>query len=121
MDGIARPFLLCAALVSVAGSGLVEADAGPLATNVAVKVEIASSSGVCGVRTGTLVAGVTCGPMAQTVVGGPGSVSFQRIGIVPGSGVAREPLPLYADSTKFTSWRIVQLNNADYVELTIVW
>jgi hypothetical protein len=120
MGMTAARLLLCAALSGVLVAGLTDADAGPSSIDVTVKVEIASSSGICGVRSGT-VAGITCGPMAWTWVGTPGAASSQWIGTVPASGVVREPLPLYGDGTKFTSWRIVQLNNADYVELTIVW
>jgi hypothetical protein len=109
------------ALAGLALVGQCDAEAEPITTNVTVKVEIASSSGICGVRTGTVAPGVTCGPMGQTLVGAPGAIAMQRIGTIPGTGVVREPLPLYGDATKFTSWRIVQLNNADYVELTIVW
>jgi hypothetical protein len=36
-------------------------------------------------------------------------------------GVAGGPVPLYSDGTQITTWRIVQLDNAKYVELTIAW
>jgi type IV secretory pathway protease TraF len=113
--------MACAALAVFGTAGLTRADAATFTTNVTVTVELTSSSGICGVRTGKVAAGVTCGPLTQTVLGGTGAVSMQRIGMLPARGVVTEPLPLYGDATKFTSWRIVQLNNGDYVELTIVW
>ena len=42
------------------------------------------------------------------------------MGVIP-AAVAGEPLPIYGSGVKITSWRIVQLDNAKYVELTIAW
>ena len=47
------------------------------------------------------------------------SVPMQLAGMA--YGVAGEPVPLYSDGTQITTWRIVQLDNAKYVELTIAW
>jgi hypothetical protein len=88
---------------------------------VQVSVKLASSSGICGVRTGTPSVGVHCGNGEHTVLMAPGASAYQRVGTIPAFGVVTEPLPVYSDGVKITSWRIVKLDNADYVELTVAW
>ncbi|MDB5900698.1 MAG: hypothetical protein JWP22_3869 [Ramlibacter sp.] len=95
--------------------------AGQFTANVTVSVKLASSSGVCGVRTNSPAVGVSCGTGAHRLIAAPGTSYFQRVGAIPAFGVAVEPLPVYSDGAKITSWRIVQLDNKDYVELTVAW
>jgi hypothetical protein len=64
---------------------------------------------------------VTCGPRGGPLLPEPGYVSYQQIGPIQVPGVAIQPLPLYSDAVKITSWRIVKLDNAEYLELTIAW
>jgi hypothetical protein len=99
------------------------AQAGPNTIAVSVKVTMVSASGVCGVLTDTPTVGITCGHGAHTLIGGAGAtgILLQQIGIIQAAGIVAEPLQLYSDGTKITSWRIVKLDNADYVELTIAW
>ena len=111
-----------AALAAAIATMLVPAQAGPHSVAATIRVTTVSASGVCGVLTGTPAVGVTCGQGAHTLIGGAGAagILLQQIGIIQG-GVVAEPLQLYSDGTKITSWRIVKLDNADYVELTIAW
>lgn len=114
--------LVRAALAAIAAAMLVPAQAGPQSIAVTIKVAMVSASGVCGVLTGTPAVGVTCGQGAYTLIGGAGAawILQQQISIIQG-GIVAEPLQLYSDGTKITGWRIVKLDNADYVELTIAW
>lgn len=101
---------------------------GQVSANVEVRVKLISSSGTCGAGVSGNGVGVICrnvpsgGPLLPMV----GAVPFQRVGAIQLQGfelpgVAAEPLPLYSDGVKITSWRIVTLDNAKYVELTIAW
>jgi hypothetical protein len=124
MKGKAASRQVRAALGAILAAMLVPAQAGPQSFTVSVKVTLVSTSGVCGVLTGTPAVGVTCGHGAQTMIGGAGAaaVMLQQIGTIQGmGGFVAEPLQLYSDGTKISSWRIVKLDNADYVELTIAW
>jgi hypothetical protein len=116
--------LVRAALATITAALMVPAQAGPHSVAVTVKVTMVSTSGVCGVLTGTPAVGVTCGHGAQTLIGGgagAAGVLLQQVGMIQGVGIVAEPLQLYSDGTKISSWRIVKLDNADYVELTIAW
>lgn len=130
--------LACAALVA---AGPVRA--GPVSAEVRVKVKFVSSSGACGARTTPPAVTVGCHPPHRPTPAKPpqapvadapqipdargpllpdaGAVPYERVGTIHAMGVAPQPLPLYSDGTKITSWRVVTLDNARYVELTIAW
>jgi hypothetical protein len=123
MKGKEASRLVRVALAVIAAAMQMPAQAGPHSLAVAVRVTLVSTSGVCGVLTGTPAVGVTCAQGAHMLIGGGAAATgllLQQVGIIQG-GVVAEPLQLYSDGTKITSWRIVQLDNADYVELTIAW
>jgi hypothetical protein len=119
------------ALLAATGAAV----AGSLTANVQVKVKLVSSSGVCGAIAAEPAVEVSCQPpgpagepAASVPPGGPllpdaGQVPYQRVGVagIGSFGVAKEPLPVYSVGTKITSWRIVQLDNSRYLELTIAW
>lgn len=130
-------FKLALATLVAAGAVL----AGQLSADVRLHVNFVTSSGACEAVANEAVA-VSCqppqvqpppevdGPPSQEVLppGGPllpdaGAVPFQRAGTIraPGIGAATVALPLYSDGTKITSWRVVHLDNARYIELTIAW
>ena len=126
----ARALLACVAALAV-GAGM----AAPLSAGLTVKVKLVRSSGACGAAAAPAVH-VRCErPPASkpgqpstpsTEPGGPllpdaGQVPYQRVGTIDAAGVAPQPLPVYSDGTKITSWRVVTLDNARYVELTIAW
>lgn len=130
LNSPARALLACATALAVGAVA-----AGQLSAGLTVKVKLVRSSGACGAAGGPAVH-VRCGrpPAAQpgrpgsppVVPGGPllpdaGQVPYQRVGTIDAGGVATQPLPLYSDGTKITSWRVVTLDNARYVELTIAW
>lgn len=136
LRSLARLKLACAALLA-AGAVL----AGQLSADVRLQVNFVTSSGVCEAVANEAVA-VSCQPPESPSApqvdderpqgllppGGPllpdaGAVPFQRAGTIraPGIGAATEAVPLYSDGTKITSWRVVQLDNARYIELTIAW
>ena len=124
MKAKAASRVLRAALTAIAVAMLAPAQAGPHSLAATIKVSLVSSSGVCGVLTGTPAVGVTCGHGAQTLIGGglgAAGLLMLQVGTIQGSGFVSEPLQLYSDGTKISSWRIVKLDNADYVELTIAW
>jgi hypothetical protein len=121
----------CCAVAGVAAAGV-------LTTDVQVKVRLVSSSGTCGTVASAPTVQVTCQPSGSQSGEGqsaeaplprgpllpdPGEVPYQRAGAVQVAaiGVAKEPLEVYSVGTKITSWRIVQLDNARYLELTIAW
>lgn len=118
--------LACAALIATLPAAAVN----QLSAAVAVKVRLVSSSGTCGAVSRDPELAVTCRAPAGPLLPAPGSVTLRRIptaapelqpmGVIP-AAVAGEPLPIYGDGVKITSWRIVQLDNAKYVELTIAW
>ena len=105
------------------------AAAGPVSTNVTVKVKYVTSSGVCGAFATQPAVQVACthgGPLLPV----PGQIPYQRATSVPSAALldvavlpqgALESLPVYSDGTKISSWRVVQLDNARYLELTIAW
>ena len=97
------------------------ATAGGLSLAVTVSVTLAASSGACEAVAGQPGLEVSCVAPRGPLVPQPGEVGFQRVGTIALEGVAQEPLPLYSDGTKITSWRVVTLDNARYVELTIAW
>jgi hypothetical protein len=120
--------------------------AGQLSVGMTVKVRLVSSSGACGATAVPPAVQVGCQPPKVHVpqaapapappaaaereflqdARGPllpdaGAVPYQRVGTIQATGVALQPLPVYSDGTKITSWRVVTLDNARYVELTIAW
>lgn len=112
---LARGGLAAAAIVAT-GAVL----AGQLATNVAVKVRLISSSGACGAASSARVE-VSCQRPGGPLLPDAGEVPYRRVGMIWSEGVVAEPLPIYSDGTKVTSWRVVTLDNGQYVELTIAW
>lgn len=116
LNALARATLAVAALMA-AGAAI----AAPLSADVAVKVKLVSSSGACGAVTNQPAVAIACqrpkGPLLPEV----GSVPYHRVGTIDTRGVVSEPLAVYSDGTKITSWRVVTLDNAHYVELTIAW
>lgn len=133
LKSLARAKFAC--LAAFAAGAVV---AGQLSADVIVKVRLVRSSGACGVVAAPALH-VACEqppgarppqplpPKAPaSLPGGPllpdaGAVPYQRVGTIQAAGVALQPLPLYSDGTKITSWRVVTLDNARYVELTIAW
>jgi hypothetical protein len=126
---LARAALFAAAL---AATGM--ASAGPLSANVTVRVKLATSSGFCGAIAAAPGVEVSCvrpaAPAQPAILapltGGPllpdpGAVPYQRVGTIAMGPIAEDLLPVYSDGTKITSWRVVTLDNARYVELTIAW
>jgi hypothetical protein len=107
-------------LVALAVIALLDANSEQLTTAVNVKVQMASSSGVCSLLTGTPELAVICGTGKGSVVTRPGGAIMQRVATIPSLSVGSEPVPLYSD-VKISSWRIVKLDNSDYVELTVAW
>lgn len=112
---------LCGLAGAVLGALALAAAGGPLSTNVTVKVKLLSSSGACGAVATTPAVQVACQRARGPLLPGPGAVPYQRVGMIADHAVASEPLPVYSDGTKITSWRVVTLDNARYVELTIAW
>lgn len=92
-----------------------------LSTGVTVSVTLVPSSGACEAVATVPGVEVSCLGPRGPLVPQPGDVAFQRVGTIPVNDVVQEPLPLYSDGTKITSWRVVTLDNARYVELTIAW
>lgn len=105
------------------------AAAGPVSTSVTVKVKYVTSSGACAAFASQPAVQVACtqgGPLLPVV----GRVPYERATSVPSAALldaavlpqaASESLPVYSDGTKISSWRVVQLDNARYLELTIAW
>lgn len=124
-QGVGGPQVLRKAVYGLAGAMLgalaLGAAGGPLSTNVTVKVKLRSSSGACGAVATTPAVQVACQRPGGPLLPGAGTVPYRRVGMIAGHGVASEPLPVYSDGTKITSWRVVTLDNARYVELTIAW
>ena len=112
---LARAPLVAATLVATGAL-----PAGQLSTNVAVKVRLISSSGVCAAATSERVE-VSCQPPRGPLLPDAGDVPYRRVGMIWSEGVVAQPLPIYSDGTKVTSWRVVTLDNGRYVELTIAW
>ena len=109
----------------LAGAGVLAAagvaPAGTLGTGVTVSVRFVPSSGVCEVAPAELGVEVACNPPGGPLLPAPGDVAYRRVGTIPAGPVVPEPLPVYSDGTKITSWRVVTLDNSRYVELTIAW
>ena len=141
MNALALKFLARAKLACLAMVATGAVVAGQLATDVTVKAKLVRSSGACGAVATPPAVQVGCqppgtvrppvdahvpDPVAPPQAGGPllpdaGAVPYQRVGTIRAEGVALQPLPVYSDGTKITSWRVVTLDNARYVELTIAW
>ncbi|RYF15886.1 MAG: hypothetical protein EOO30_12980 [Comamonadaceae bacterium] len=143
LKSFARAKLACLAALAALAAGTVVA--GQLSAGVTVKVKLVASSGACGAMSTPPAVHVGCqppgtprpphatplpppanGPAGKPTEGGPllpdaGAVPYQRVGTIRETGVAPQPLPVYSDGTKITSWRVVTLDNARYVELTIAW
>lgn len=125
----AHGVLACAALLALMAT-LPAAAGNQLSAPVTVKVRLLSSSGSCGAVSRQPDLAVTCRTPGGPLLPAPGAVPLQRVpiaatglqamGVIP-AAVAGEPLPIYGEGVKITSWRIVQLDNAKYVELTIAW
>lgn len=132
------------ALLAAVATGAVLAN--QLSANVGLQVRVVSSSGACEAVSTAPAVQVSCHapvaptpaapvatepsvePVEQVGPGGPllpepGAVPFQRAGTIraAGIGAATETVPVFSDGTKITSWRVVQLDNARYLELTIAW
>lgn len=112
---------LRSSLALLAAAGIAVADAGQMAAEVAVQVRLVTSSGACGVVDHPAQLGVTCAPPGGPLLPEPGAVPYHRVGSLPGAGVVSAPLPSNGDGVKVTSWRIVRLDNAEYLELTVAW
>lgn len=106
--------LACAGTLAVAGV----AAANSLSADVQVKVNLVTSSGVCGAIAADPGVQVSCHPPGPAPVTVAGSVPYPGTLVAgdAGPGVAKERLP-----ANISSWRIVQLDNASYLELTIAW
>ncbi|MBK6005277.1 hypothetical protein JJB11_04160 [Ramlibacter ginsenosidimutans] len=111
--------LACAATLAVAGA----AAANSLSADVQVKVNLVTSSGACGATAGDPAVQVTCQLRGGPLVPAAGAVPYQRVSSdsLGSLGVAKERLPVYSFGTNISSWRIVQLDNDRYLELTIAW
>lgn len=109
---------------TVASAGILAAGTvlgGQLSADVTVRVKLVSSSGICGAVSNKPGVEVACQGARGPLLPEPGSVPYRRVGTIRVEGVVAEPLPVYSDGTKITSWRVVTLDNARYVELTIAW
>lgn len=115
MKSLARVKLACLATLA---AGVVVA--GQVSTDVTVRVKLVRSSGACGAVAGTAVE-VACQPPGGPLLPAAGAVPYQRVGTIRAAGVVPEPVAVYSDGTKINSWRVVTLDNARYVELTIAW
>jgi hypothetical protein len=106
--------LACTATLAIAGV----AAANSLTADVQVKVNLVTTSGVCGAIAGDPAVQVSCHPPGRGPVTVAGSVPYPGAIVAgdAGLGVAKERLPV-----NISSWRIVQLDNARYLELTIAW
>ena len=122
---LVRMQLAVAALLAAAA-----ALAGPHAsTPVLVKVQLATSSGACAAIASQPAVQVACTPAGGPLLPLAGEVPWRRAASLATAGLpvaavvadAAEPLPVYSDGTKIASWRVVQLDNARYLELTIAW
>lgn len=118
LKSLLRAKLALAALVA-AGAVL----AGSFATEVKVKVKLVKSSGACVAVISEPAVQVQCQRPGGPLLPEAGTVPYQRAGTIEATGLvgATEALPVYSDGTKITSWRVVQLDNARYLELTIAW
>ncbi len=93
----------------------------PLSVPVTVKVRLLPSSGACGAVAAAPRVEVSCVRPGGPLLPDAGVVPYRRVGTIRAFDVAADPLPVYSDGTKITSWRVVTLDNARYVELTIAW
>jgi hypothetical protein len=112
----AGSFLFALAAVMAGPVPSASASASTVVVDVTVKVNLVTSSGPCSGVTGAGVVGVTC-PRGGALASGD-MFRGLPIGYVP---VTDSPAGVYSDGVKVSSWRIVKLDNADYVELTITW
>ena len=118
-------------LALAAGLAAGAALAGPHAsTAVLVMAKLATSSGACAAVASQPAVQVACTPAGGPLLPLAGEVPYRRAASLPTAGllaaelagdVVAEPLPVYSDGTKIASWRVVQLDNARYLELTIAW
>lgn len=106
---------------AVLASAALVATGNPISVAVAVKVRLLPSSGACGAVTEGPGVEVSCVRPGGPLLPDAGVVPYRRVGTIQVLDVAPEPLALYSDGTKITSWRVVTLDNARYVELTIAW
>lgn len=127
--------VLSAALGALALAGLGIAHSGQGTAEVGVKVRLVTSSGACGLTDSSAGVGVKClapagtlapapeaaPPPAGPLVPAPGAVPYQRVGAVQPVRVVSAPTPVHSDGTNVTSWRVVRLDNVEYLELTLAW
>jgi hypothetical protein len=45
----------------------------------------------------------------------------QQVAVLPSSVTGRSPLPVFSGGANVSSWRVVSIDNAQHVELTISW
>lgn len=46
---------------------------------------------------------------------------FRKVGVLPASATGDTPLAVYSGGANVSSWRVVSIDNAEHVELTISW
>lgn len=46
---------------------------------------------------------------------------FRKVGVLPASVTGDTPLAVYSGGANVSSWRVVSIDNAEHVELTISW
>lgn len=47
--------------------------------------------------------------------------AFRKVGVLPASVTGDTPLAVYSGGANVSSWRVVSIDNAEHVELTISW
>lgn len=94
-----------------------------LSPGVEMRVNLVTSSGVCEVVTTDTAPQAHCAQFGGPLLPETGAVPYQRAGTsrVAGIGAATQPPAAHGDGTKVTSWRVVELDNGRYIELTIAW
>jgi hypothetical protein len=122
------------------------AAAGQGSVDVRVTVQVVPSSGVCGLLGSGPAVAVTCGSGGQIPdlpnlpgvpellpgITGPAqathplalfnaSTGFRYVGTLPALSGGMEALAVYSGKAEITRWRVISLDNRDYVELTIAW
>lgn len=106
-----------------------------LSADIGLQVNLVTSSGTCEADPALLQATCHAPTPAEpeeeresAFPGGPllpeaGAVPYQRAGTIRALrvGAATQPAAAQGDGTKVTSWRVVELDNGRYIELTIAW
>ena len=109
------------ALTAALVAGAAAAQAGQLSANVAVTVRFLSSSGACGALGQGTQVNVACTPAGGVLLPQPGAFAYQRVGTIHSPGFVAQPLPVFSDGVRIASWRVVHLDSAEYLELTVAW